>query len=52
MDLGLLLVRFFIDFGPNLGGKLGPSWHQVALKTDPKTNQKIDHILQRLLLDF
>ena len=28
MDLGGLLERFWVDFGPKLGGKLGPSWHQ------------------------
>ena len=28
MDFGWLLDRFLVDFGPKLGAKLGPSWHQ------------------------
>ena len=31
---------------------MGPCWHQVALKTNPKTNQKIDIIFHRLQIDF
>ena len=35
-----------------LAPKLEPNWHQNALKTDPTTNQKNDHILDRLRSDF
>ena len=28
IDLGWLLDRFLVDFGPKLAAKLGPSWHQ------------------------
>ena len=32
--------RFWIDFGPNLGGKLGPSWHQNPKNEGTKTMSK------------
>ena len=35
-----LLDRFWADFGPKLGGKLGPSWHQNLKKSGPKTMSK------------
>ena len=40
MDLGGLLERFGEDFGSNLGGKLGPSWHQDLTNGGPKTMSK------------
>ena len=40
MDLGGLLERFGEDFGFNLGGKLGPSWHQDLTNGGPKTMSK------------
>ena len=32
IDFGWLLDRIMIDFGPKLGAKLGPSWHQNQKK--------------------
>ena len=40
MDFGGLLERFWSDFGPKLGGKLGPSWHQNRRKWGTKTMSK------------
>ena len=44
MDVGRLLDRFWIDFGPILGGKLAPSWHQnqknEGSKRTPKSMRK------------
>ena len=40
MDFGWLLDRFLMDFGPKLGVKLGPSWHQNRRKWGTKTMSK------------
>ena len=40
MDFGWLLDRLLIDFGPALGGKLAPSWHQNPKKEGTKTMSK------------
>ncbi len=40
MDFGWLLGRFFVDFEPKLGAKLGPSWHQNLRKWGTKTRSK------------
>ena len=40
IDFGWLLDRFWSDFGPKLGGKLGPSWHQNLKNGGPKTMSK------------
>ena len=37
MDFEGLLDRFCVDFGPKLGGKLGPSCHQNLKNGGPKT---------------
>ena len=42
----------WLHFGVVLPPKLEPNWHQNALKTDPTTHQKNDHILDRLRTDF
>ena len=34
------LDRFWSDFGPKLGGKMGPSWHQNLKNGGPKTMSK------------
>ena len=52
MPLGWLLKPTWLHFGMVLGAKLGPSWHQIAPKIDPKNNQKTYHILYRFLVDF
>ena len=31
---------------------MGPSWHQIASKIDPKNDQKINHILDRFRTNF
>ena len=41
MDFGWLLDRFLVDFGPKLGAKLGPSWHQNLKNWSSKTMSKI-----------
>ena len=40
MDFGWLLDRLLVDFGPKLGVKLGPSWHQNRRKWGTKTMSK------------
>ena len=40
IDFGWLLDRFWSDFGPKLGGKMGPSWHQNLKNGGPKTMSK------------
>ena len=40
MHLGLLLERFLMDFGPKLGVKLEPSWHQNRRKWGTMTMSK------------
>ena len=40
MDLERLLEGFWMDFGPKLGGKLGPSWHQNLKNEGTKTMSK------------
>ena len=40
MDFGWLMDRFLVDFGPKLGVKLGPSWHQDRRKFGTKTMSK------------
>ena len=40
MNFEGLLDRFWADFRPKLGGKLGPSWHQNLKKSGPKTMSK------------
>ena len=42
----------WLHFGRVLAPKLEPSWHQNALKIDPRTYQKQDRILNRLRTDF
>ena len=42
----------WLHFGVVLAPNLEPNWHQNALKTDPTTYQKNDHILDRLRTDF
>ena len=40
IDFGWLLDRFLVDFGTQVGGKLGPSWHQNQKKSDVKMISK------------
>ena len=40
MGFGTLLERILVDFGSNLGGKLGPSWLQNQSKIDQRTMLK------------
>ena len=40
MDLGRLLERFGMDFGPKLGAKLEPSWHQNPKNDGAKDDVK------------
>ena len=40
IDFGWLLDRFWSDFGPKLGGKMGPSWQQNLKNGSPKTMSK------------
>ena len=40
MGFGWLLGRFLVDFGPKLGAKLVPSWHQNRKNEGPKTMSK------------
>ena len=36
-DLGLIFDGSWMDFGMDLGAKLGPSWDQVGTKIDQKS---------------
>ena len=40
IDFGWLLDRFLVDFGPKLGAKLGPSWHQNSKNEGSKIRSK------------
>ena len=40
IDFGWLLDRFLVDFGPKLGLKLGPSWHQNSKNEGSKMMSK------------
>ena len=50
------LDRFWSQLGPILGGgwgaKLEPSWHKIALKVNPKNDQKNDHHFDGIQIDF
>ena len=52
LQLGSILEPTWLDFGRVLAPKFGPNWSQVALKMDPKSDQKTDHILDRFWNDF
>ena len=47
-----VLEPTWVDFGRVLVPKLEPFWHQVAPKPDPTTDQKNDHSLEGLRIDF
>ena len=54
-----ILIPFLMDLGTNLArfwrvlaAKLEPSWDQMPPKPDPKNNQKNDHLLGGLRIDF
>ena len=42
----------WIYFGEVLGVNLGLSWYQIPLKIGFEINQKIDHLFDRLKIDF
>ena len=42
----------WIDFGRILASKLEPSWDQMRIKSNPKTNQKNDCFLEGFQIDF
>ena len=42
----------WVEFGIVLAAKLEPSWHQLGTKPDLPTNQKNDHFLESLRIDF
>ena len=49
------LINFgptWIDFGRILAPKLEPSWDEMCIKSNPKTNQKIDFFLEGFQFDF
>ena len=52
LQVGSIWDPTWLHFGMVLAPKLEPNWHQNALKTDPTTHQKNDHILDRLRTDF
>ena len=56
LPFGSLLKPTWLHFGRVWGTKLGPSWHQIAPKIDPKKQSKnwshFVSIFGRLLLDF
>ena len=49
---GSILDPTWLHFGKVLAPKLEPSWHQNALKIDPRTYQKKERLLNRLRTDF
>ena len=52
LQVGSILNPIWLHFGMVFAPKLEPNWHQNALKTDPTTHPKNDHILDRLRTDF
>ena len=52
MQFVINLEPTWIDFGRVLAAKLEPSWHQMAPKPHPTTNQKSDHFLEGLRSDL
>ena len=52
MQLLIFFEPTWVDFGRVLEAKLEPSWHQMATKPDPTTNQKHDDFLEGLQNDF
>ena len=51
-QLASILQPTWLHFGRVLGAKLEPSWHQIAPKVDPKSDQKNDHLFDGLWMDF
>ena len=51
-QLASILVPTWLHFGRVWGAKLEPNWHQIALKVDPKSNTKNDHLLDRPKIHF
>ena len=47
-----ILEPTWLYFGRVLGAKLDPKWYQIAVKIDPNIDQKNDHLLDRLKIDF
>ena len=47
-----ILEPTWLYFGRVLGVKMGPRWHQIASKIDPKIDQKNDQLLDRPKIDF
>ena len=42
LEFGTLLGLFLVDFGPKLGAKLDPSWHQNQKNRTRKKHQQND----------
>ena len=51
-DLGSIFGGSWVGFGVDLGAKLEPSWDQIAIKVDPTSDQKNDHLFDGLWMDF
>ena len=51
-QLGSILEPTWLHFGRVLGAKLEPSWHQIAPKVDPKSDQKMITFWMALETDF
>ena len=52
LQFASILDPTWLHFGRVLAPKLKPSWHQNALKINPRTYQKQDRILNRLRSDI
>ena len=46
-QLASILEPTWLHFGRVWGAKLEPSWHQIASKVNPKSEQKINHLSDR-----
>ena len=52
LQFGSILEPTWLHFGKVLGAKLGPSWHKIAPKVDPKNDQKMITFWIALGTDF
>ena len=52
LEFWSILEPTWFDFGRVLGVKMGPRWHQIASRIDPKIDQKNYQLLDRPKIDF
>ena len=52
LQCSLILETTWLYFGKVWGVKMGPRWHQIASKIDPKINKKDYQLWDRPKIDF